>query len=77
VICVPVDIELFGQLSLGRQRRQTLSLERLMTVRETASFLGLDPDSIGLIAINGIQSEMQDTVPPDCRLCFFPPMSGG
>jgi molybdopterin converting factor small subunit len=72
-----VEIELFGQLAPALQRRQTLTLEDLMTVHEVANFLGLDPDEIGLISINGIQSEMDDPVPPDCRLCFFPPMSGG
>ncbi len=48
-----------------------------MTVQEVAILLGLNPDEIGLISINGVQSEMEDPVPPDCRLCFFPPMSGG
>ncbi len=48
-----------------------------MTVREIVDLLGLDPDSIGLIVINGVQSEIEDAVPPDGRLCFFPPVSGG
>jgi hypothetical protein len=48
-----------------------------MNVQEVAIFIGLNPDEIGLIAIYGVQSEMEDSVPPDCRLCFFPPMSGG
>ena len=72
-----VDIELFGILSPGMRRRQDLSLERPMTVREVAALLGVDPEGVGLIVINGIQSEMDDPVPPDCRLCFFPHMSGG
>ena len=72
-----VDVELFGQLLPGAQRRQTLALEHSMTVQEVAILLGLDPDEIGLIAINGVQVELQELVPPDCRLCFFPPMSGG
>ena len=72
-----IDVELFGQLAPGMQRRMTLTLERSMTVQEVANLLGLDPDDIGLIAINGVQSELDDPVPPDCRLCFFQPMSGG
>ena len=48
-----------------------------MTVLDVANLLELNPDEIGLIVINGVQSEFQDPVPPDCRLCFFPPMSGG
>ena len=72
-----VDVELFGQLLPGAQRRQALSLERLMTVRDVAIVLGLDPADVGLVVINGVQSGMQDPVLPDCRLCFFPPVSGG
>ena len=48
-----------------------------MTVQEIANFLGLEADEIGLISINGVQSEMEDSVLPGSRLCFFPPMSGG
>ena len=72
-----VDVELFGQLLPGVQRRQTLSLERSLTVQDVAILLGLDPTEVGLVVINGVQSGMQDRVPPDCRLCFFPPVSGG
>ena len=72
-----VDVELFGQLSPGVPRRQTLNLERPATVHDVAILLGVDPQEVGLIVINGVQSEMQDPVPPDCRLCFFPYMSGG
>jgi molybdopterin converting factor small subunit len=72
-----VDVELFGQLSPGAQRRQTLNLEHPMTVYEVAVLLGLDIEEVGMIVINGVVSQMQDPVPPDCRLCFFPPMSGG
>jgi hypothetical protein len=48
-----------------------------MTVREVATLLGVQPEEVGLIVINGIQSEMDDPVPLNCRLCFFPHMSGG
>ena len=48
-----------------------------MTVKEVAILVGVDPERVGLIAVNGVQSEMEDPVPPDGRLCFFPPISGG
>jgi hypothetical protein len=74
---VAVEVELAGQLLSGAGRRQTLTLERVMTVREVVLLLGMDAEDVGLIVINGIQSEMDDPVPPNCRLCFFPQMSGG
>lgn len=72
-----VDIELFGQLAPGAQRRQTLNLESPLSVLEVATLLGVVPEEVGLVTIDGVQSSMQDTVPLNCRLCFFPPMSGG
>ncbi len=77
-----VDVEMFGQLAPHMPRRQTLTLERpatasQTTVQEIAIQLGLNLDDIGLLSINGVQVELQELVPLNCRLCFFPPMSGG
>ncbi len=72
-----MDIELFGQLASGEHRRQTLTLETPMPVYDVASLIGVNPEEVGLITIDGIQSLMQDEVPLTCRLCFFPPMTGG
>jgi hypothetical protein len=74
---VTVEIELFGQLLPGRQRKQSLELEYPVKVEEVATRLGLNPQEIGLMTINNVQSELDDPVPPTCRLCFFPHMSGG
>ena len=72
-----ISIELFGQLSPSSPRRQTLDLAASAKVQEAAAMLGLVPDEIGIITINGVQSEMEDHLSPDCRLCFFPYLSGG
>ena len=72
-----IDVEVFGQLATNMQRRQTLTLEHPMSVREVATMLGLNPEEVGLITINSVQSELDDLVSTDCRLCFFPYISGG
>ncbi len=72
-----ISIELFGQLSPPLPRHITLELESQKIVRDVVIQLGLDAQEIGLIVINGVQSEMEDPVPPDCRLSFFPYVSGG
>ena len=72
-----VDVELFGQLAPDVQRRETLHMESLIPVVEVANLLGVNPEEVGLVTIDGVQSSMQDMVPLTCRLCFFPPMSGG
>jgi len=75
--CVTIEIEIFGQLLPGQPRKQTLELERPMFVQDVALRLGLNPKEIGLMTINGVQSELEESVPSKCRLCFFPHMSGG
>ncbi len=72
-----VDIELFGQLLPTQPRRSTMEIQGPIKVREVARAIGLDPAQIGLIAIDGVQSELDDLVQPDSRLCFFPYITGG
>ena len=72
-----ISVELFGQLSPLSPRRQSLDLANHATVQDAATQLGLNGDEIGLITVNGIQSEMQDLLTAECRLCFFPYISGG
>jgi hypothetical protein len=74
---VKITVELFGQLSPLSPRRQFLDLADHAPVQDAAILLGLNADEIGLITINGVQSEMQDQLTSDCRLCFFPYISGG
>lgn len=72
-----VDIEFFGQLSAGGKKKLSLQLEHSITVEEIVRQLGLDPEEVGLVVINGIQSEMQDPLISDCRLALFPYITGG
>jgi hypothetical protein len=74
---VAVAIELAGQLEKHRGRRLSLVLPGPMSVRDVALHLGLNPEEIGLIAIDGRQSELDDLVPASCRLGLYPPVSGG
>ena len=72
-----IEIELFGQLLPNVQRHQRLKMKHPVSVQEVANILGLNLVEVGLITIDGVQSEKEDSVKPGCRLCFFPPMSGG
>ncbi|MBE0685893.1 MAG: MoaD/ThiS family protein [Anaerolineaceae bacterium] len=72
-----IDVELFGLLYQNKQRRQALNLIRPTLIRDVINMLGLKEEEIGLITVDGVQSEPEDLVHPGNRLCFFPPMSGG
>jgi molybdopterin converting factor small subunit len=72
-----LEIEIFGQLALNRESKVGLKLEKPATALEITKQLGLNPDAIGLITIDGRQSEFDDSVQDGDRICFFPYMSGG
>lgn len=72
-----VDVELFGQLAGEGPRRLELNLAYPMTAHEVAVHLGVDPKAVGLVVIDGVLRSLDDPVPTTCRLCFFPPLSGG
>jgi hypothetical protein len=74
---VAIDIELFGQLLPNQPRRQTVELRKPLRVRAIAKMIGLDIEAIGLVMIDGVQSDLEQFVQPDSRLCFFPYVSGG
>ena len=72
-----IEFEAFGALLPPGRRLQFLNMRDGMTVREIAESQGIDPEDIGLVTIDGRQSDLDSTVPTGCRLCVFPPMSGG
>lgn len=72
-----IEIEVFGQLMQNKQQRQALEVMGSTLIRDVVKKLGLKEEEIGLITVDGVQSELEDLVHPGSRLCFFPPMSGG
>ncbi len=71
------EVEIFGALLPRAERRQRLTAEAPLTVRDVALRLGIDPEAVGLATVNGVQVMLDDHVPPDSRVCLFPPLSGG
>lgn len=72
-----IDIELFGQLAIDKPRQNVIEFSPPVTVREIAKKIGTDIEMVGLMTIDGCQVDFDDVIQTDCRLCFFPYMSGG
>lgn len=72
-----VDIELFGQLLPDHPRRRMVEMKSPATVRDIASAIGLEPDEIGFISVDGVQSGLDDSVRSDSKVCIFPYITGG
>ena len=48
-----------------------------MLIRDVMNKLEIKEVEVGLITVDGVQSELDEFVRPGSRLCFFPYMSGG
>jgi hypothetical protein len=72
-----IDIELFGQLAIDKPRQSVMEFSLPVTVKEIAQKIGTDIEKVGLITIDGCQVDFDNVIQTDCRLCFFPYMSGG
>ena len=72
-----VEIELFAQLLPGEPRRRSVEIQGPAKVRDLADKIGLDPADIGLVAVDGVQCDLDDPVQPNSRICFFPYLAGG
>lgn len=68
---------MFGALVPHLERRQRLVAEGPLTVRDVALRVGVYPEDVGLATVNGVQVTLDHDVPPDSRVCLFPPLSGG
>ncbi|HOR01467.1 MAG TPA: MoaD/ThiS family protein [Anaerolineae bacterium] len=73
-----VEVHIFGALWPAVAPDQEVDLGgREVSVRDLIARLGVDPEQTGIVTIDGRQCRLDDVVPPACRLCVFPPLSGG
>jgi molybdopterin converting factor small subunit len=81
-----VEVRIFGALweHLGSSLEVDLEPSREpdqggreVTVADLLVRLGIDPAEVGIVTVNRRQSNLDEIVPADGRVCVFPPMSGG
>lgn len=70
-----VEVRIFGtsqepslQLDLGGCE---------VSVADLLTRLDIDPAVVGIVTVDGRQSDFDQRVPADCRVCIFPPLAGG
>jgi len=73
-----VEVRIFGALWKHLAPRLELDLEgREVSVAGLIAHLGIDPSEVGIVTVDGRQSNLEDIVPASGRVCIFPPMFGG
>ena len=73
-----VEVRIFGPLWQHLAPRLELDLEgREIDMADLLDHLAIDPAEVGIVTVDRRQSNLNDIVPADSRVCIFPPMSGG
>ncbi len=76
-----IEVRLYATLRRCRPDRPDgrleLELPEDATVLEAAKLLGIDPQEIHLIMINGVGRDLAQPLRQDDRLGLFPPIGGG
>lgn len=73
-----VEVRIFGPLWEHLEPRVELDLEGcIITVADLLARLDVDASEVGIVTVDGRQSNFDKFVPASCRVCIFPFMSGG
>jgi hypothetical protein len=73
-----VEIHVFGALWEHLEPRLELDLEGCdISVADLLARLGIDPSEVGIVTVDGRQSNFDELVPASCHVWIFPLMSGG
>jgi len=73
-----VEVRIFGDLWKHLEPRLELDLEgHDVRMADLIAQLDIDPSEVGIVTVNGRQSNLDEIVPADSRVCIFPPMFGG
>ena len=72
-----VEIEFYGQLADGRERKIAMKIFQPLTLRQLIFQQGIDEEKIGLVVMDGRECQLEDLILLNSRICLFPPMSGG
>jgi molybdopterin converting factor small subunit len=73
-----VEVRVFGALWEHLEPRLQLDLEGCdISVADLLARLDIDAREVGIVTVDRRQSNFDKLVPASCRVCIFPPISGG
>lgn len=73
-----VEVRVFGALWEHLEPKLVLDLAGCVTtVADLLARLEVDPSEVGIVTVDGRQSNFDKLVPAGCRVCIFPFVFGG
>lgn len=76
----PLRLYLGGHLNYydaGQRARQEILLAHPVALRDLLDQLGVPAGEVAVVAVNGEQASLDDTIAPGDRVELYPPMGGG
>jgi sulfur carrier protein len=72
-----IEIRYFATLRKNGKKKETLQIQDGFTVAKLAEELGIELDDIAILLVNGIRSDMDETLNEGDIVSLFPPVGGG
>jgi sulfur carrier protein ThiS len=78
-----IELRLFASLSRYRSPESGSKIARIIEISEGSTigslieFLGIPPDMVKIVFINGIHAHVDDAIHEGDRIGIFPPVAGG
>ena len=72
-----VEIRLFATLRAGRFCKRMFDLSEGITAGEVLKQLGIEPQEVAILLVNGRHAMEHDTLQSDGVMALFPPVAGG
>ena len=78
-----IELRLFASLSRyrsaesGSELAQTIEISQGSTIGALIEFLGIPPDAVKIVFVNGIHAHDDDAIHEGDRVGIFPPVGGG
>jgi molybdopterin converting factor small subunit len=78
-----IELRLFASLSRyrstdsGAELAQTMEISEGSTIGSLIDLLGIPPDAVKIVFINGVHAHDDDAIHEGDRIGIFPPVAGG
>jgi hypothetical protein len=72
-----VTVKLFASFRVGRFTEAERDVAPGIRIAEVAESLGILPEDIGIIMVNGRHAALENELQPGARLSLFPLLGGG
>ena len=72
-----ITVKLFANLREGREKQYQFRFEGMQTAKDVISRLGISPEEVAILLINGRHSKPQDAIKDGDLVALFPASGGG